>query len=152
MLCSLWGWWFGRYIVPVSVCPLTQAEALCSRHNTLLLVMGCCWAWKKLFLAGLLSLSLTHVFSAANHIASIIAVFIASLGVVRLTSQAAAKIDTSEQHNSLIPWKLLFSVWSYVSFLSPPHFLLKGRIAFYLQLDPGPVVCCFCMHSPRIIL
>lgn len=93
-----------------------------------------------------------HVFSAANHIASIIVVFIASLGVVRLTSLAAAKIDTSKQHNSLIPWKLLFSVWSYVSFLSPPHFLLKGRITFYLQLGPGPVVCCFCMQSHRIIL
>lgn len=26
------------------------------------------------------------------------------------------------------------------------HFLLKGRITFYLQLGPGPVVCCFCMQ------
>lgn len=81
-----------------------------------------------------------HFFSAVNPIASTIIVFIASLGVVRLTAWAAAKIDKSKWHNSLIPWKLLFSVWSYVSFLSPlpslPPFAFKGQNYILFTAEP----------------
>lgn len=138
LCCPLQGWWFGGYTAPVCVCPLAWADALCSRHSALLLVMGCCWDWKKLFLAGLLCPSLTQIFWSANAIASIVIVFIASLGVVRLTSRAAAEIDTSKQHNSLIPWKLLFQYGVMVPFYLPSlSFKRQNCILF----TAGPRTC-----------